>query len=176
MARNIEIKAHVADLNALAARTAAIADSGPTVISQDDTFFHCANGRLKLRAFKDDTGELIFYQRGDQGGPKESFYVLSPTTSPDTLRETLTLAYGQAGRVVKHRTLYHVGRTRVHLDRVIGLGDYMELEVALSDEEMPEAGVREAQALMEILGVAPDTLVQGAYVDLLGERGHGLRR
>jgi predicted adenylyl cyclase CyaB len=170
MARNIEIKAQVADLNALAARTAAIADSGPVPIAQDDTFFRCDNGRLKLRAFEDGTAELIFYRRVDQGGPKQSSYVLAPVAAPDTLRATLTLAYGQAGRVVKQRTLYRVGRTRVHLDRVAGLGDFMELEVVLSDDETPEAGVREAQALMLSLGIASDDLVEQAYVDLLRER------
>ena len=51
MARNIEIKAHVADLTALTARAAAMADEGPTEIRQDDTFFTCDSGRLKLRAF-----------------------------------------------------------------------------------------------------------------------------
>jgi predicted adenylyl cyclase CyaB len=170
MARNIEIKAHVADLNALAARTAAIADSGPVRIAQDDTFFRCDHGRLKLRVFEDGTGELIFYRRADQGGPKQSSYLLTPVTSPDALRETLALAYGQAGRVVKQRTLYLVGRTRVHLDRVAGLGDFMELEVVLADDETPEAGVREAQALMLSLGIASADLVERAYVDLLRER------
>jgi predicted adenylyl cyclase CyaB len=170
MARNIEIKARVADLAALAARVAAIADGGPTPIPQDDTFFRCDDGRLKLRVFDDGTGELIFYRRPDQAGPKESFYVLSPTASPDTLREALTLAYGQVGRVRKHRTLFLAGRTRVHLDRIADLGDFMELEVVLSDGETLEAGVREAHGLMERLGIRPDSLVDGAYVDLLRER------
>ena len=170
MARNIEIKARVADLDALAARTAAIADSGPVEIPQDDTFFGCDNGRLKLRAFEDGRGELIFYRRPDTDGPKVSSYVLSPTDSPDTLREALTLANGQAGRVVKHRTLFLVGRTRVHLDRVQGLGDFMELEVVLADGESPEDGVREAHALMARLGIAQDALVTGAYHDLLRAR------
>ncbi|MEP6503139.1 MAG: class IV adenylate cyclase [Betaproteobacteria bacterium] len=154
----------------MAARTAAIAGAGPTAIPQDDTFFRCDNGRLKLRAFEDGTGELIFYRRADQGGPKESFYVLSPTASPDTLREALTLAHGQVGRVVKHRTLYLVGRTRVHLDRVHGLGNFMELEVVLADGDTLDGGVREAYALMERLGISPTNLVEGAYVDLLRER------
>jgi len=167
MARNIEIKARVADLEALGARAAAIADSGPTFIAQDDTFFRCDNGRLKLRAFDDGTGELIFYRRADAGGPKESFYVRSPTASPDTLREALELAHGQAGRVRKLRALYLVGRTRVHLDRVAGLGDFMELEVVLADGDAAEGGVLEAHALMERLGIAADSLVEGAYVDLL---------
>ena len=170
MARNIEIKARVADMPALAARAAAIADSGPVEIPQDDTFFGCANGRLKLRVFEGGHGELIFYRRPDADGPKVSFYVLSPTESPDTLREALTLANGQEGRVVKHRTLFLVGRTRVHLDRVQGLGDYMELEVVLADGEPAEDGVREAHALMARLGLAPDSLVTGAYHDLLRAR------
>jgi predicted adenylyl cyclase CyaB len=170
MARNIEIKARVADLPALAVRTAAIADSGPVEIAQDDTFFRCGNGRLKLRVFGSGQGELIFYRRPDADGPKLSSYILSPTDAPDTLREALTLANGQEGRVVKHRTLFMVGRTRVHLDRVQGLGDYMELEVVLADDESAEDGVREAHALMDRLQIAADCLVQGAYHDLLRAR------
>ena len=170
MARNIEIKARVADMDALAARTAAIADGGPVEIPQDDTFFACAHGRLKLRVFEDGHGELIFYRRPDDGGPKVSFYVLSPTESPGTLREALTLANGQEGRVVKHRTLFLVGRTRVHLDRVRGLGDYMELEVVLADDESAEEGMREAHDLMARLQIPADCLVQGAYHDLLRAR------
>ena len=170
MARNIEIKARVADMPALAVRVAAIADSGPVEIPQDDTFFGCANGRLKLRVFESGRGELIFYRRPDAEGPKTSFYVLSPTDSPDTLREALALANGQEGRVVKHRTLFLVGRTRVHLDRVQGLGDYMELEVVLADGESAEDGAREAHELMARLGLPTDSLVTGAYHDLLRTR------
>ena len=173
MARNIEIKARVADMAALVARAAAIADSGPVEIPQDDTFFRCDDGRLKLRVFEDGRGELIFYRRPDADGPKVSFYVLSPTASPDTLREALTLSNGQEGRVVKHRTLFLVGRARVHLDRVQGLGDYMELEVVLADDETPEAGVREAHALMARLRVPAEALVTGAYHDLLRARSVG---
>ncbi len=170
MARNIEIKAHVADMDALTARAAAIADSGPVEIPQDDTFFRCDNGRLKLRTYADGTGELIFYRRANQDGPKESFYVLAPTASPDSLREALTLANGQAGRVIKHRTVFMVGRTRVHLDRVAGLGDFMELEVVLADDEPADVGVREAHELMARLQIPAECLVEGAYHDLLRER------
>jgi len=170
MARNIEIKARVADMPALMARAAAIADSGPVEIPQDDTFFRCDHGRLKLRVFENGHGELIFYRRADAHGPKASFYVLSPTGSPDTLREALTLANGQEGRVVKHRTLFLVGRTRVHLDRVQGLGDFMELEVVLAEDESVEDGVREAHELMARLQIAADCLVEGAYHDLLRAR------
>ena len=167
MARNIEIKARIASVEAMAGRVAALADRGPIEIPQDDTFFTCAHGRLKLRAFCATDGQLIFYRRSDQRGPKESFFVISPTASPDSLREALSLAYGRVGRVRKHRTLYLVGRARVHLDRVEDLGDFLELEVVLSEGEGPDAGVDEAHRLMAALGIAPDQLVEGAYVDLL---------
>ncbi|RZT42966.1 class IV adenylate cyclase [Cupriavidus agavae] len=167
MARNIEIKARIDSIEAVAPRAAAIATQGPDLIEQDDTFFPCPHGRLKLRAFNGQQGQLIFYARPDQAGPKESFYILSPTSSPDTLREALTAAHGTSGRVRKHRTLFLAGRTRIHLDRVEGLGDFLELEVVLGDGETADAGVVEAHALMAQLGVAPGALVEGAYLDLL---------
>ncbi|SFL93737.1 adenylyl cyclase CyaB, putative [Variovorax sp. OV329] len=167
MARNIEIKARVADLQAVAKAAERLGAQGPTGILQDDAFFPCPNGRLKLRAFADGTGELIFYRRADQAGPKESFYLRSHTTQPDVLRESLVLAYGSAGRVRKKRLLYMHGRTRIHIDDVQGLGSFVELEVVLRDGESAEDGVREAHQLMEDLAIDPAQLIEGAYVDLL---------
>lgn len=171
MPRNIEIKARIESIAALMPRAAAIATEGPTEIFQDDTFFACPAGRLKLRAFPDGSGELIFYRRPDALGPKESFYVRSPTADPDSLRSTLGLACGVTGRVVKQRTLFLVGRSRVHLDRVRDLGEFLELEVVLRDDEPTDAGLQEALELMERLGIRSDQLVEGAYVDLLEARG-----
>jgi predicted adenylyl cyclase CyaB len=169
MPRNVEIKARITDIEALAAKVVGLADRGPIELVQDDTFFTCAAGRLKLRSFSKGKGELIFYRRADQPGPKESFYVRSPTSAPETLREALTLAYGQAGRVQKHRTLFMVGRTRVHLDRVSGLGDFLELEVVLQDHEPSDVGVCEAHELLTRLSVDSTQLIDGAYIDLLGK-------
>ena len=171
MARNIEIKARLADIGATLALARPLADGEPQLIAQDDTFFNAAKGRLKLRAFADGRGELIYYERPDQAGPKTSFYVLSPTASPDTLREALTLAHGQIGRVRKLRTLLLAGRTRIHLDRVEGLGDFMELEVVLADDEAMQDGIAEAHALMARLGIAADQLIDVAYLDLLRAKG-----
>ena len=171
MPRNIEIKARIESVEALAAVAGRLAGAEPATILQDDTFFPCPNGRLKLRAFPDGDGELIFYQREDTDGPKQSFYVITPTADPDGLRQTLTLAYGQAGRVRKRRLLYRLGRTRLHLDRVEGLGDFLELEVVLADEEPLHVGEDEAKHLLKRLGLRPGQLVAKAYVDLLEERG-----
>ena len=167
MARNAEIKARIDSVESVLPKAAALADEGPVEIIQDDTFFACRNGRLKLRVFSATKGELIFYRRSNQAGPKESFYLISPTTTPDVLRESLSLAYGQVGRVRKHRTLFLAGRTRIHLDRVEGLGDFLELEVVLSDGEAMEIGEAIARDLIAKLGILPNQLVDRAYVDLL---------
>ena len=171
MPRNIEIKARISNVAALAGKAAALATEGPTEIAQDDTFFRCESGRLKLRAFSATEGELIFYRRANEQGPKESFYIRTPTPDPGSLRQSLSLAYGQVGRVIKHRTLYFVGRTRVHLDRVEGLGHFLELEVVLEESEPAEVGSHEARQLMAQLGVEPSQLVATAYVDLLSQTG-----
>lgn len=167
MPRNIEIKAKIESIELLLTKALAIADQGPVEIEQDDTFFRCDAGRLKLRTLSPSAGELIFYRRADQQGPRESFYQLTPTHEPDRLRETLSLARGQIGRVQKKRTLLLVGRTRIHLDRVQGLGHFLELEVVLEEDEPLEAGMQEANDLMAQLGVEHSRLIEGAYLDLL---------
>jgi adenylate cyclase class IV len=151
MARNIEIKARIEGVESMLPKAAALADRGPVEILQDDTFFACPNGRLKLRVLSPEEGQLIFYRRPDTRGPKESFYLISPTTKPDVLRESLTLAYGRIGRVRKKRILFMAGRTRIHLDRVEDLGDFIELEVVLSDAESRETGEAIARDLIDRL-------------------------
>lgn len=168
MARNVEIKARIESVESLLPIARSIAGGAPETIEQDDSFFPCPHGRLKLRDFGDGRGELIQYHRADDAGPKTSTYVRSPTASPGTLREALTRALGTLGRVRKRRLLLLAGRTRIHLDRVEGLGDFLELEVVLRDGESEADGVAEAQTLMGKLGVQPGQLLEGAYLDLLG--------
>jgi adenylate cyclase class IV len=171
MARNVEIKARLPDgIEALLPRARALADGPEQRIEQDDTFFASAHGRLKLRDFGDGHGELIAYQRADDAGPKLSDYVRAPTSDPAALREALTRAIGAIGRVRKVRWLLLAGPTRIHLDRVEGLGDWMELEVVLRDGQGADDGERIAEALMAQLGIDASQRVAGAYLDLLARR------
>ncbi|MNL80384.1 hypothetical protein D3C87_2072230 [compost metagenome] len=55
----------------------------------------------------------------------------------------------------------------MHLDRVEALGDFLELEVVLADEDSVEDGVAEAHAPLARLGIPASNLIEGAYVDLL---------
>ncbi len=173
MARNIEIKAKVRDLGEIERRASALADRGPFELVQDDTFFACPNGRLKLRELAPDRGEVIFYQRPDVAGPKLSLYTLAATPVPAQMRAALGDALGVVGRVRKRRRLYLAGQTRIHLDEVDGLGSYLELEVVLEDSQPGSQGEAIAHRLLSQLGVDLAQLVEGAYVDLLRGTGHG---
>ena len=166
-ARNVEIKARVADPVALRARVAARATAPPRTLAQTDTFFAVARGRLKLRRFDDGTGELIFYERDDSPGPKTSTYSKAACPDASALEGVLSRALGVRGIVDKRRELFMIGRTRIHLDDVRGLGHFMEIEVVLADGEPVAGGEREARALLADLDVPAAALLAPAYVDLL---------
>lgn len=167
MARNIEIKARIDSVEALLPRARAASGGEPVLIEQDDSFFAAPRGRLKLRRFADGSAELIHYQRPDTGAAKASDYVRVPVPEPDALAQALERACGLLGRVRKRRWLLLAGPTRIHLDRVEGLGDFMELEVVLADGQPDAEGVAVAEALMLALGLADAPRLAGAYLDLL---------
>lgn len=169
MARNVEIKARVRDFAETSGRAQGLADRGIFEIDQRDVFFHARQGRLKLRNLSSGQAELIYYERSDETGPTTSDYVKVLGAEAAALEEALTRALGVRGEVRKSRKVFMVGRTRIHLDRVDGLGDYLELEVVLDEGEEAHEGEKVAMDLMRKLGVEPGDLVDGAYIDLLEE-------
>ena len=179
MAANVEIKARITNLVLLRQQVERISDSAAELIMQEDVFFLGSRGRLKLRIFSDDRGELIYYERSDQTGPKRSQYFISRTGEPRQLLIVLESAFGIRGVVRKKRWLYMVDNTRIHLDEVDGLGSFLELEVVLSPGQRTEEGEATAAALMDRLGIDIADLIQGAYIDLLesnasqGSDSHG---
>ena len=167
---NIEIKARVRDLYEIRRRAEALSDTRCDVIHQLDTFFVTPKGRLKLRVLAPNNGQLVWYVRADQEGPKRSDYEIFETDEPETLRNILAAAYGVRGTVKKVRYLYMVGQTRVHLDDVQGLGYFMELEVMLEEGQSDMEGQSIAEDLMQKLGVTTADLLVGAYIDLLEKK------
>jgi predicted adenylyl cyclase CyaB len=167
MARNVEIKARVRHWGELVERVERLAPGGPELQVQEDTFYRCASGRLKLRVLAPDRGDLIYYQRDDAAGPKTSRYLVSPTQEPSSLADVLAMALGVRGVVRKERLLYWVGPTRVHMDQVDGLGAFVELEVVLEPGQSEAEGREIARGLMETLDIRTEDLVSVAYIDLL---------
>ncbi|MGC4001679.1 MAG: hypothetical protein QM811_00375 [Pirellulales bacterium] len=87
MARNLEWKARLTNLDAALVVAAELATAGPERLEQVDTYFRVPSGRLKLREIRSDTGEwaeLIGYRRADEQGFKTSRYELLDV--PDAAR------------------------------------------------------------------------------------------
>ena len=167
MARNIEIKARVDDINKHIALAEKLADKSMQLLQQEDIFFNCENGRLKLRKFPDLPAQLIFYKRANQAGPKLCDYSITTISDPDSLQHALEQAFGIKAVVKKTRKLFITGRTRIHLDSVENLGDFVELEVVLVDDESFYKAEHEAHHLMSKLKIDENKLIEAAYVDLL---------
>jgi predicted adenylyl cyclase CyaB len=167
MPANIEIKARVTDFDGLQHKAEQLSDTPCKLIPQLDTFFNCPNGRIKLRELGPKHGQIVFYQRADVSGPKHSEYLIFETNDPSGLKTVLSQAYGVRGVVSKVRHLYTVGQTRIHLDEVHGLGQFIELEVVLRPEQNDADGQLIAEDLMQMLGINPADLIESAYMDLI---------
>jgi len=170
MAQNVEIKAHARDFVGQGEIARLLSGGEPEIINQEDVFFNVPEGRLKLRVFTQDRAELIYYLCSDQHGPIISQYEISETNDPVGLKNILKSAYGIRNTVIKTRHLYMCGRTRIHFDEVDSLGEFIELEVVLSDSDLLIDGEKEAQKLMDQLGIKDNQLIDVAYVDLLDSK------
>jgi predicted adenylyl cyclase CyaB len=171
MNRNVEIKARVDSLAPVRDRIESLHGKGPTVLRQEDTFFVCPTGRLKLRQSPDSPeAELIYYKRANLAQPKETQYIIHRTRDGESLKQAMSQSLGIQGVVRKRRELFLVGQTRVHLDEVEGLGTFVELEVVLRPDQSSAEGTAIATKLMQQLGISGNDLIDGAYIDLLGHQ------
>jgi len=172
MAVNIEIKARVQDFATLEANVEALSDTTLQVLSQEDTFFHSPQGRLKLREEVAGQGQLVYYDRPDTSGPKRSDYLVVGTDNPHVLKTILTAVLGRKGVVRKKRHLFFIGQTRVHLDDVESLGHFIELEVVMRSDQPDCEGFAIANNLMEKLGISNEDLIECAYIDIIEQRNN----
>ena len=150
-------------------------------IHQRDTYFSGSVGRLKMReeqikscgneGFPYRVGKLIHYARSDSTEPKESditAVTLEDESEVKALKVVLERSYGVSVVVDKKRRLYNLGgRTRIHLDYVVGLGKFLEIEVVVQPNESPEHANKEIASIMASLGIESKFLVAKSYSDLV---------
>jgi predicted adenylyl cyclase CyaB len=166
--RNVELKARLSDLGEAERIARALGASGPVRLAQTDTYFDSHHGRLKLREIRGDQSqaELIFYERGDVAGARASDYLIAPIGAPESIKEALTAALGVRRVVEKARTLYLLGSVRIHLDVVLGLGTFLELEAVLDGSVEEAEGEAVVGRLAAQFGIREADVLAGSYVDL----------
>ncbi len=166
---NVEIKARTQQPDQIKSILENLGADYKGIDHQIDTYFIVPDGRLKLRQGNIENS-LIFYQRPDQTGPKASSFLLyhPESENSDRLKELLSTALGQKIVVDKHRAIYFLENVKFHVDQVVGLGNFVEIEV-MDKEENGEITILEKQCkkYMDIFGIDPSDLINGSYSDLL---------
>lgn len=88
-ARNIELKARLADLPTAIVTAQSLATEPPQSRHQIDTYFVVPHGRLKMREAFGCEAQLVWYSRSDQAEAKSSDYRLVPVADPEALKQAL---------------------------------------------------------------------------------------
>jgi predicted adenylyl cyclase CyaB len=139
---------------------------------QVDTYFPARGGRLKLREGRIENN-LIWYERPDDSGPKTSSCMLYRTAGGSPLKAILERAMGILAVVDKEREIYFIGNLKIHLDRVKGLGTFVEIEAQSEAGGLPaETLQRQCEQLMEVMGIREEDLVRESYSDLIMAKQH----
>ena len=94
---------------------------------QTDTYFNVSNGRLKLREGNIENN-LIYYERSDQAGPKNSHFHLVKVSDANSLKEVLTRSIAVKAIVKKKREIYYINNIKFHIDEVSNLGSFIDIE------------------------------------------------
>lgn len=163
--RNVESKLRWSDHEAVLARALEAGASDEGLLVQRDQFYGVSNGRLKLRTIAGVRGELIAYDREDAAAPRASDYGLYPTGAAALLDEVLGRVLERSGVLEKTRHLLIFRNTRIHLDDVVGLGRFVELETAIQDQSESDA-VAEHDEVITVLGLGDAERIAVAYIDL----------
>jgi adenylate cyclase, class 2 len=110
---------------------------------------------------------LIAYERPDLTGHKESHYRLIEIREPIELKDALASVLGVKVVVSKTRRLFIFKGVRIHLDRVDGLGNFIELEGVVADGGDPSDFAELLDDLRRSFGIRDADLLRGSYSDLL---------
>ncbi|MFM2363291.1 MAG: hypothetical protein RLZZ316_2193 [Bacteroidota bacterium] len=164
---NIEIKAKtdraVAIRNFLLQQNARVV--GKDI--QTDTYFNVTKGRLKLRQGAIENS-LIYYERENVAGPKASQFELVPLVDGIALLKLLTKAHGIKVQVVKEREIFYIDNVKFHLDRVEGLGSFVEIEAGnVLKEVAVEILQQQCNFYVKAFEIRPEDMLALSYSDML---------
>jgi predicted adenylyl cyclase CyaB len=165
--QNIEVKSPLQDRLKVEKKLSALGARPMWVRNQRDTFYRVPEGWLKLREAEGKPAELISYKRATgERGPRVSDYDVIVVGEGAAAKSLLGRVLPVDKVVEKERTLWIYEHTRVHLDRVKGLGEYLELETVVEGMD-PGAALEETGRIVEVLGLNPAEFIAVPYRDLV---------
>ena len=164
---NIEIKARSVNQEKIRAILKSKNADFKGIDHQIDTYFNVSSGRLKLREGNIEN-QLIYYQRKNQEGPKQSDVTLFKSDPGSSLKEVLTKALGILVVVEKKREIYFIDNVKFHLDTVEGMGTFVEIEAIDNDRTRGKDKLLEqCHYFLSLFKIQVEDLVPVSYSDLL---------
>jgi predicted adenylyl cyclase CyaB len=137
---------------------------------QTDSYFNVGNGRLKLREGNIENN-LIYYERTNQAGPKNSHFNLVKIEDAAGLKEVLTKSIGIKAIVKKKREIYYIRNVKFHIDEVPGLGSFVEIEAGNLLADMSQQQLQEqCDFYITALEIRPEDMIHVSYSDMLLEK------
>ena len=137
---------------------------------QTDTYFNVVNGRLKLREGRIENN-LIFYERSNTAGPKNSQFELVKISEAATLKEVLKRSLGIKTIIRKKREIYYIENVKFHIDEVPGLGSFVEIEAGNILADLSEKTLRQqCEYYLKAFGISSNDLIDRSYSDMLLEK------
>lgn len=134
---------------------------------QVDTYFRTRSGRLKLREGKIENN-LIYYQRENLAGPKQSDVTLFKSERGSELKELLTKALGILVIVDKEREIYFIENVKFHIDNVKKLGNFVEIEAIDKEGNIGrEELLKQCKRYLNLFEIREKDLIKNSYSDLL---------
>ncbi|MBU0957926.1 MAG: class IV adenylate cyclase [Nanoarchaeota archaeon] len=134
---------------------------------QIDTYFKVGNGRLKLREGNIEN-YLIFYEREDKEGPKQSDVILFKTSPNSEIKEILKKSVGVLVVVDKKREIYFIDNVKFHIDIVEGLGSFIEIEAIDKEGNIGKDKLLEqCNSYLEMFNIPKENLITNSYSDLI---------
>lgn len=143
---------------------------------QVDTYFRVLRGRLKVREGRIENA-LIFYERPDARRARRSRIEMTFLPRRNPVKAILSAALEPLAVVDKRREIYFVGNVKIHLDRVRGLGKFVEVEAMRRStghgrrSKVVDGKIREqARKFLKIFAIRDGDLMATSYSDLVLNR------
>jgi predicted adenylyl cyclase CyaB len=134
---------------------------------QIDTYFNVSQGRLKLRQ-GDIENNLIYYDRENKKGPKQSNVILYNSNPKSSLKNILERSLGILTIVNKVREIYFIDNVKFHIDKVKSLGEFVEIEaIDLTGDTGKEKLLKQCNEYLNLFKINPSDLISNSYSDLL---------
>ncbi len=165
---NIEIKARSSRNNEIRKKLLEMGADFKGEDHQIDTYFKVDFGRLKLREGNIENN-LIAYSRNNRKGSKKSEVVLYEAgNKTKDLKKVMESSHKILAVVDKRREIYFIDNVKFHLDRVNGLGEFMEIEaIDFSGDVGEEKLKKQCEEYMKILKIEEKDLIENSYSDML---------